>query len=49
MIINNVRIFLPPKTNESNLKAIATMLVNNQILLQSIRIFQAENKADREI
>jgi len=44
--INNVRIFLTPQTQESNLKAIATMLINNQILLQSIRIFQDENRAD---
>lgn len=43
MTINNVRIFLTPKPEESNLKAIATMLVNNQILLQSIRIFQNES------
>lgn len=38
MVINNVRIFL--HHGESNLKATVTVLVNNQILLQSIRIFQ---------
>lgn len=38
VVINNVRIFL--QDGESNLKATATVLVNNQILLQSIRVFQ---------
>lgn len=44
MIINNVRIFVNPQADESSLKATATMLVNNQLLLQSIRIFQDEAK-----
>lgn len=39
MTINNVRIFLNEREG-SDLKATATMLVNNQILLQSIRIFE---------
>ena len=44
MVINNVRIFL--HREESNLKATATVLVNNQILLQSIRVFQDAEAAD---
>lgn len=48
MTINNVRIFLAPKSEESNLKAIATVLVNNQLLLQSIRIFQKESENSEE-
>ena len=44
VIINNVRIFVNPQADESSLKATATMLVNNQLLLQSIRIFQDEAK-----
>ena len=41
MIINNVRIFLNEHT-DSRMKAIATVLLNNQILLQGIRIFAKE-------
>jgi len=38
MVINNVRIFPNPRANESTLKATATMLLNNELLVQSIRI-----------
>lgn len=48
MTINNVRIFLTPRSESSNLKAIATVLVNNQLLLQSIRIFQSESTVNDE-
>ena len=49
MIINNVRIFLNTDAEESNFKATATMLVNNQFLLQSIRVFKAEGDKEFQV
>lgn len=46
MIINNVRIFLNEQ-KDSGMKAVVTMLLNNQILLQGIRIFESEDKEPR--
>lgn len=46
MVINNVRIFLNPTADESALKATATMLVNNELLLQGIRIRGSQAKDD---
>jgi len=47
MIINNVRIFLSSNP-ESRIKAVATVLLNKKLILQSVRIVEVQDEATGE-